>query len=978
MSTVVAIVKSIVGHVTAISPEGFRRVLIEGDRLLAGEQLDTGAGGAVTLELADGRRVDVSRDTQWSADTSGGGANLGQATERFASVVEELQQVIKAGGDPTTGQEATAAGSPAEQGEVAEAGGQHRGVMLQETAAQVTPNIGFLTGPAPLVVSVPSIEASGNADTRTPANDVAARGATLPVGDNSGRWQPLPSAAQPLPLDGPGSAAGAIEKPPLDKAPASPPVVDSGHSPVSPGGAVTGSEDTHYVFEWGDFNVTDADGKTGLAVNISTLPGLGALEWFNGTTWVEVSLNQSISQADIVVGRLRFVPLAHQSGIDGYGGTAVGNKQADYAQFGYKPNDGSTLGSEALMSVDIAPMADRPHLDIGDGAPFNAGKENGAPVQLSISSKLTDTDGSETLSVKLDGIPAGSVLLDAGGHSLVVGKDAVDVTGWELGSLALKPPAYFHGQFEVKVIASAQERVGADTATHEGTVKVTVHPQDYVATNMKAGTDAYTAAHGMSDIVVADVAGLRLAPGKDYNLAFIVDTSLSLGDAGVMATRQSLEVVFETLFASGAGNNSGVVNILLVDFATAVKKKVAVTLNEAGKAQLLSALSDLKIIESQHLTNYEHAFKATANWFHTLKESGSDAENQTFFITDGKPSAYVETDESKSALGLRSKIADGKGGREPAEIMYDTERGDLSQLGDAIDISQLSPKLQDEAQEYVTSLKHALDAFKLLANVSHVNAIGLLNDIEKPLLDAFDSDKASQTNIDPEKLAEAIFGHNEAIAPGDDQVDGGDGNDILFGDLMIFEGIASSGVPAIQAFVAEKLSMAASDVDIRTMHKYITDHVEAFNRSGPDDGADTLLGGAGDDIIFGQGGDDYIRGGAGNDILFGGSGADTFVWKAGDVGNDVVKDFDAGQGDRLDLSDLLADVSISDIDSYLRMAIANDQETVLEVSTEGRFAIGGSEASADVTIKLEGLNWSSKTINDLIIDAAIKVDSSGT
>ena len=57
MSTVVAIVKSIVGQVIAVSPEGIRRVLIEGDRLLAGEQVDTGTGGAVTLELADGRWV---------------------------------------------------------------------------------------------------------------------------------------------------------------------------------------------------------------------------------------------------------------------------------------------------------------------------------------------------------------------------------------------------------------------------------------------------------------------------------------------------------------------------------------------------------------------------------------------------------------------------------------------------------------------------------------------------------------------------------------------------------------------------------------------------------------------------------------------------------------------------------------------------------------------------------------------------------
>ena len=51
MSSVVAIVKSIVGQVFVVSPEGIRRVLIEGDRLFVGDQVDTGPAGAVTLSL---------------------------------------------------------------------------------------------------------------------------------------------------------------------------------------------------------------------------------------------------------------------------------------------------------------------------------------------------------------------------------------------------------------------------------------------------------------------------------------------------------------------------------------------------------------------------------------------------------------------------------------------------------------------------------------------------------------------------------------------------------------------------------------------------------------------------------------------------------------------------------------------------------------------------------------------------------------
>ena len=84
MSSVVAIVKSIVGQVIAVSPEGIRRVLIEGDRLLAGEEVLTGPGGAVTLELADGRLLDLGRDSQWSADAPDSSTDLSQATAQAA------------------------------------------------------------------------------------------------------------------------------------------------------------------------------------------------------------------------------------------------------------------------------------------------------------------------------------------------------------------------------------------------------------------------------------------------------------------------------------------------------------------------------------------------------------------------------------------------------------------------------------------------------------------------------------------------------------------------------------------------------------------------------------------------------------------------------------------------------------------------------------------------------------------------------
>ncbi|MGH8331875.1 MAG: retention module-containing protein, partial [Pseudomonas sp.] len=190
MSSVVAIVKSIVGQVFAVSPEGVRRLLVEGDRLFVGDQVDTGAAGAVTLELADGRTLDLGRDTQWSASAPDSSADLAQATAQAAPSVEELQQAIVAGADPTTDLEATAAG-PTAAGTGGAAGGGHSFVMLDATAGRVDPTIGFPTeGPDSTATTTTLDTGSQNttatnapsvliADTGTQAEDSVATGNVL-------------------------------------------------------------------------------------------------------------------------------------------------------------------------------------------------------------------------------------------------------------------------------------------------------------------------------------------------------------------------------------------------------------------------------------------------------------------------------------------------------------------------------------------------------------------------------------------------------------------------------------------------------------------------------------------------------------------------------------------------------------------------------------------------------------------------------
>lgn len=104
---------------------------------------------------------------------------------------------------------------------------------------------------------------------------------------------------------------------------------------------------------------------------------------------------------------------------------------------------------------------------------------------------------------------------------------------------------------------------------------------------------------------------------------------------------------------------------------------------------------------------------------------------------------------------------------------------------------------------------------------------------------------------------------------------GTDGNDVLFGNLF------------------EENNIFGADGDDFIVGGLGADRL--FGGNGNDIifglfGADELDGGAGNDRLFGGFGDDALRGGSGTDILFGGRGVDEFTFRQGD-GIDFIGDF---------------------------------------------------------------------------------------
>ncbi|CAG8865173.1 retention module-containing protein [Pseudomonas fluorescens] len=154
MATLIGIVSKVIGQVFAVASDGSRRALVEGDRLFAGDQLSTGAEGAVAVHLQNGQELTLGRGSSMQMTpqllaNQIPHVNSPEAltpSEAQLTDVEQLQKAIAAGDDPTQTAEATAAGPATTTGVPGGVQGSgHSFVMLEEVGGRVDPIIGFPT-----------------------------------------------------------------------------------------------------------------------------------------------------------------------------------------------------------------------------------------------------------------------------------------------------------------------------------------------------------------------------------------------------------------------------------------------------------------------------------------------------------------------------------------------------------------------------------------------------------------------------------------------------------------------------------------------------------------------------------------------------------------------------------------------------------------------------------------------------------------
>nr|WP_226984065.1 tandem-95 repeat protein [Vibrio parahaemolyticus] len=626
-------------------------------------------------------------------------------------------------------------------------------------------------------------------------------------------------------------------------------------------------------------------------------------------------------------------------------------------------------------------------------------------VSFELNLDLIDVDGSESFindSVTLTGIPSG-LTLEVNGKTVTENSDGsytVDLssepnqTSHQLSG-TITVPADYNGSLDFDVTATAgsvevnnNTQMGADTAS------VSVRDYEFVSgthgDNNIVGSDD-------NDVIVGDVQGLQIVEGQDYNIAFMLDTSGSMGyDVGRAVTE--LKTVLNTLIESASGPHSGKVNVLLTTFSTESKQVLELDLSSDNAKSQVESILDAIVKRGDGNTNYEAGFQSALNWFDS---ADSGATNLSYFISDGRPNQATVNDANNInqmdsiVLGVENNKLVTLADVLPADyktgdvVTYDNKTViDSNSLVYSLSTGELLGKMTSNHSyyDYETYVLHqANNAYQALEELSEVRSIGLGHDLNEDSLKHFDSDGVVRTNIDVNQLAEVILGKEVSLMQGKDEISSLDGNDIIFGDAIRFDINGEQGVSALQNYVASQLGKDVALVTKEEVHHYITENQAEFEQSRYYDQADTIYGGAGNDILFGQGGNDKLFGGADNDILIGGLGSDILtggdgedIFKWIDVANerDTVTDFSSSE-DSLDFSDLFDDLSKDEVGALL-----SDLQSGSHTGDAGGYHVEVSQdGSADTNLSITkgsstlDIHFNSASVDDITQHLIASLDS---
>ena len=460
-----------------------------------------------------------------------------------------------------------------------------------------------------------------------------------------------------------------------------------------------------------------------------------------------------------------------------------------------------------------------------------------------------------------------------------------------------------------------------DTSTAQLAITVEGAPQGKILVD---GNTANGNLNGskLDDVLVGDKGGIEtvITSGTNYNVAIVLDKSNSMNTLKSSDGQSYFNMAKHALLklAHDLAGHDGKVNVSFFTFNSLTKLEVHIAdLTEENVDQLVRSIMSFT---ASGLTNYDDVFQDVTAWFNSVSNNGY--QNVTYFITDGQPTAYT-------------------------------------QQGITVGGGYVNQTVIDAAQA----------SFKGLAKVSSVHAVGLAEGIQENVLNHFDNTMENGGSITDGSYsyntytgtgwndvtykgatgdAEVVNNKNEFdvtlksgtlktvnVAVSDDTINGGAGDDVIFGDSIYTDnltwvngntGVAytaanheGEGMNALKEYLKWSVN-GGSDAGDQQILDYVQSNWSSLLDGRATGGNDTLNGGTGNDVLFG---------GAGNDTLTGGEGDDKFVFLANsNSGKDVITDFQAGS-DKVVFADVVSADKLSN-------AVWDDASHTLSFSGVGK------------------------------------------
>ena len=947
----VGTVKATIGTVKAIDPSGVERELVAGDKVYPNETIVTGPDGLVIVELANGTQLDLAAASNIVLDDEVLGVAAAPAAPGLT--VEQIQEMIARGEDPTAVAEATAAGAvPGDEG-----GSSFVVVDFNNLQGEVTSGFETIGIPAPafppLLPELPPEEDVALAEDGTPGGGDGSVDILVPGG----------------------------------------PVVDEGNMP-------NGSRpDSAALTQSGSFTVTAPDGLNTLVIEGQTV--------ISGGAFTPVTLTTGLGHT------LEITGFNSTSGEVSYRYTLTGNEAhgsqpaiSETFSIVATDNDGDTAsGSFSVAILDDAPVANDNQVSI----PEAQGLDLNFAFVLDFSNSIDNTE----LNVMIDAVKAsarevfakaeGDVSLSLvafSGTSLTFGPfDDYDAFAAQLNALnpidGGKRPFTGGTDFTDAVQATMGFYQPVEGASNQVFFLSDGHPNQQLGTGGNALTDA-TATAWADFLAQNGIQVTVIGVGDEIRLNRLQEVDLDGESAPVLI--DDFTDLIDTL-------------IPLVQPASANGNLLTDDVQGADGARMLSITLDT----NSGLTTYTWDGSGTITL--SGAQSGTLAGSSfTATTAMGGSFTFYFADEDVNAAGqwlyvaprnvagtvddvFTYRIIDGDGDVADATLTVTVEDGQATVA--ATEFARADMPMSVSAAQFTPSsvtLQPSTLQGNLINESNTVGAIGIAYAnsfaIGTAALDVAGQFGTLHVN------GQGDYAYTPYDAPlpesGADHFQYAmlheDGSTSLHSVAFAYQdsGIYVEYEPATSKVESlADLSGLLQDNDILVADSVMLAAAGDFPlpilKAGA--GADTLIGSANSEVLSGgEGADlliagaanDILVGGLGDDVLTGGGGSDVFVWRAADTGRDTVTDFTAGVGgDVLDLGSVLEGehATADSLGSYLSFSY-DGHNTTITIDADGQGPAAPTQSIVLQSVDLTANNslTNAAIISNLLNDGNLRVD----